>query len=624
MSRADEDPTERGDGLLPGEDLTDLTAAVAPAARRKQVSLSPETTPLPAPMPGDEPGAVRASPGPASPRTASQRVDAALHSHPTQQLPASRALPAADTGDSRMSTSTSPVAALLEDEFERMQLFLKLVIGATLVGALLITIAPGDPFAKMVVYGGCGVVGFGALFLLWYVGAPARYTPERIAVGAMLIGIGAWAGIYYWGLASPAAAIYIYGIYVFAQGANFKLIVAMYLMCAGLHGAFAVAVLTGLTLDRGVVSIEPFELTQQISIIGIVQGLVFLAFITARASRKRTLEAVGRLEKAVRSVSQREAMLAEVRQELDRALKVGGPGRYSEQVVGSFKLGMLIGRGGMGEVYEAVNLRDSSPAAVKLLHPATLSDPHQVQRFLREAEVAAKLVSPGVVQLLEVGTTAGEVPFIAMERLRGFDLAHHLRRQRTLGLPQVVALIQQLAVGLEAARSAGIVHRDLKPHNLFLAERDGQLSWKILDFGVSKLEHNQGTLTQGHVVGTPAYMAPEQARGENVDYRADVYALAAIVYRSVTGHPAFTGKDVPSTLYDVVYKQPTQPSQLAQLPADLDRVLAIGLAKNPAERFQSATEFAQALAAAAAGELPQPLRRRAEDLLGKFPWGVRL
>ena len=157
-----------------------------------------------------------------------------------------------------------------------------------------------------------------------------------------------------------------------------------------------------------------------------------------------------------------------------------------------------------------------------------------------------------------------------------------------------------------------------------MAERDGQLSWKILDFGVSKLEHNQGTLTQGHVVGTPAYMAPEQARGENVDYRADVYALAAIVYRSVTGHPAFTGKDVPSTLYDVVYKQPTQPSQLAQLPADLDRVLAIGLAKNPAERFQSATEFAQALAAAAAGELPQPLRRRAEDLLGKFPWGVRL
>ncbi|MBP9204548.1 MAG: protein kinase [Kofleriaceae bacterium] len=624
MSRADEDPTERGDGLLPGEDLTDLTAAVAPAARRKQASLPPETTPLPAPMPGDEPGAVRASPGPASPRTASQRVDAALHSHPTQQLPASRALPAADTGDSRMSTSTSPVAALLEDEFERMQLFLKLVIGATLVGALLITIAPGDPFAKMVVYGGCAVVGFGALFLLWYVGAPARYTPNRIALGALLIAVGAWAGIYYWGLASPAAAIYIYGIYVFAQGANFRLILAMYLVCAGLHAAFAVAVLTGLTLDRGVVSIESFELTQQISIIGIVQGLIFLAFITARASRKRTLEAVGRLEKAVRSVSQREAMLAEVRQELDRALKVGGPGRYSEQVVGSFKLGMLIGRGGMGEVYEAVNLRDSSPAAVKLLHPATLSDPHQVQRFLREAEVAAKLVSPGVVQVLEVGTTSGEVPFIAMERLRGFDLAHHLRRQRTLGLPQVVALIQQLAIGLEAARAAGIVHRDLKPHNLFLAERDGQLSWKILDFGVSKLEHNQGTLTQGHVVGTPAYMAPEQARGENVDYRADVYALAAIVYRSVTGHPAFTGKDVPSTLYDVVYKQPTQPSQLAQLPADLDRVLAIGLAKNPAERFQSATEFAQALAAAAAGELPQPLRRRAEDLLGKFPWGVRL
>jgi serine/threonine protein kinase len=141
--------------------------------------------------------------------------------------------------------------------------------------------------------------------------------------------------------------------------------------------------------------------------------------------------------------------------------------------VGSYRLGMLIGRGGMGEVYEATSVHDGREAAVKLLHPSTLADPQAVARFVREAEVTAGLDSPHLVAVYEVGLTSGEIPFIAMERLRGKDLAHHLRRVRRLAPSQTVELCREVARGLAVAHAAGVIHRDLKPHNLFLAEKQG-------------------------------------------------------------------------------------------------------------------------------------------------------
>jgi eukaryotic-like serine/threonine-protein kinase len=551
-------------------------------------------------------------------------VGSGVHNQPTQQLPASRGLPPGPEGDTRYSTATSPIEAMRLEEVERTRVFLKFALGIVLAAVIAVWLAGGDRIAQLVVTGGCIVVAITATWMIVAFRYQTGFTTERLTIGAIVIAIGAFGGVYYWGVVSPATALILYGIYFFSFGGSQRSTLGVYLWCASLHAAMATAVGLGWIADRGIIRATDLPWRHELLTHLVVQFLYLCAYLTGRASRKTTLEAVSALEKAVRQVSQREALLAEARQELDRALKVGGPGRYTDQEVGSFRLGMLIGRGGMGEVYEATSVHDGSIAAVKLLTPGTMSDHQHLRRFLREAEAAAKLDSPNVVAVLEVGTTAAEIPFLAMERLRGFDLAHHLRRRRRLALGEVVTLVEQIGAGLEAARVAGVIHRDIKPNNLFLAEKDGVLTWKVLDFGVSKLAGQSGTLTKGHVVGTPGYMAPEQARGEDVDWRADLYALAAIAYRALTGHPPFTGKDVPSTLYDVVYKMPTQPSQLHPLPADIESVLAVGMAKLREARFQSADELAAALMAAARGELDVGLRSKADLMLSKHPWGQRL
>jgi eukaryotic-like serine/threonine-protein kinase len=633
----DDDATAEGYGPVLDGDVIDATTPVARAAKRRLSPSSQVPALAPAPVektetssePPREPTVQLTSPtapgvqelAVLGPRTAPPAET--VHSHPTQQIAVRSVTDAADA--SRLSTAISPMDALRDDEINRMRGFLKLVALACAATVLAIAYTPGDPVAKVAVYAGTAVVGAAALLLVALIRADGSgYTPRLLTIGAVVMATGAAGGIYFWGVASPASALYVYGIYVFSLGGELAVIVLLYMLVAAIHLVLAVLIITGATVDRGIVPIAGYELRQQVGLIFVPQALYFLAFITARANRRSTFDTVTKLEKAVRSVSQREAMLAEVRAELDRALKVGGPGRYTDQIVGSYRLATLIGRGGMGEVYEGVSVHDGREAAVKLLHPSTLADPQQVQRFVRETEVAARISCPNVVSVLEVGTTTGEIPFLAMERLRGFDLAHQLRRHRTLPIAQVVEMVSQIANGLEAARNAGIVHRDLKPHNLFLAERNNAFTWKVLDFGVSKLTSHHGTLTQGHVVGTPGYMAPEQARGDDVDHRADVYSLTAIIYRSLTGHPPFTGKDVPSTLYDVVYKQPTQPSALQQLPSDIDRVIAIGMAKNAGDRFVTADALAAAFTMAARSDLPQELRRRADDLIEKFPWGTRI
>jgi len=281
----------------------------------------------------------------------------------------------------------------------------------------------------------------------------------------------------------------------------------------------------------------------------------------------------------------------------------------------------VLGRGAMGEVYEATHQTTGDTAALKLLRRELLGASHYLERFLREVRIASALDSPHVVRVLGASTPEDPVPFLAMERLHGQSLGELLRSRGTLSQPALLTLVTQLASVLEKARDAGIVHRDIKPHNVYLAEvAGGDSVWKLLDFGVAHVGEGSGTLTQGMVVGTPGYMAPEQAKGEAVDHRADVYALAALVYRCVTGRVPFSGRDAASVLYAVVHRMPERPGSIAVVTPQIEEVLAIGLAKSVDARFQTASELALAFEQADRGELSESLRARARALIRQHPW----
>jgi serine/threonine-protein kinase len=348
----------------------------------------------------------------------------------------------------------------------------------------------------------------------------------------------------------------------------------------------------------------------------------FATYLIARNTRTTTLYAIERHDVVIRSLAQRDALLREARHDLVQAMRVGGVGRFTGEVVGSFRLGPLIGRGAMGEVYEATKLDTHEPAAVKLVHPQLLAERDIVERFLREAKITSSLNVANVVRVLEASPADAPIPYLAMERLRGDDLATFLRDEKRMGMRRLLTMLRQVGVGLDAAHAAGIVHRDLKPRNIFCAKVGNADVWKILDFGVSKLESGEGTLTKGQIVGTPAYMAPEQARALEVGPRADIFALGVIAYRALTGAPPFSGDTSVEILFKVSHAMPARPSSHVKLPEAIDLVLAIALAKDAKDRFASAAELAQALDAASRGRLDDALVHRAHALLADLPWGA--
>jgi len=261
---------------------------------------------------------------------------------------------------------------------------------------------------------------------------------------------------------------------------------------------------------------------------------------------------------------------------------------------------------------------------VKVLHTHSLREPESVQRFLREAKMAAALDTPHVVRILEIGGFEGDLPYIAMERLHGDDLAEILRRDGPMTLRDVLRLLSEVGAGLSATREAGVVHRDVKPRNLFQTRGDGPGKgvWKLLDFGVSKLASADVTHAGDRIIGTPEYMAPEQAAGQPVTHKADLFSLAAVVYRALTGSPAFAGDHLVEVLYRVARTMPLRPSAMTDLGPEVDLVMAIALAKAPSERFETAEQLRDALDAAERGEISDDLAVRARRLLDVLPWGT--
>jgi eukaryotic-like serine/threonine-protein kinase len=447
---------------------------------------------------------------------------------------------------------------------------------------------------------------------------PGRYSDATMVILAVSVMPAGLIGLLYFGIFSGAQLFPTLALYFFSRRERLWSALAIWLAIAAAQGVAAAVIITGVTADPGVFRTP--DLTRAELVVGhaLIQVGSAGAFLLGRHSHRAARAAIERMEQMMMLAAQRDALLQEARQDLER-LRVGGPGRYTDQVLGAYRLGNVLGRGGMGEVYEAAHEATGEPAAVKLLALRELGNPHSVERFHREVQAVSALRSPYVVRVLGASTDGDPVPYLVMERLRGADLAQSLRDSR-MPPDELDELLGQVGAAIEEAWAHGIVHRDLKPQNLFRAEHGDDRVWKVLDFGVAALGDHAGTLTLGHAVGTPAYMAPEQARGERVDHRADVYALAAISYRWLTGRPVCTGPDLHASLYRIVHRMPAQPSVLAGLHPDVDAVLAIGLAKDPAARFDTAAALRGALRDAVAGRLDPALRDRAAALIAAHPW----
>ena len=392
--------------------------------------------------------------------------------------------------------------------------------------------------------------------------------------------------------------------------------------------AQALAVARGVPPDDGLFTMGGVDGRLRAATLVLVPAVTLLAIWQAgkAVTRAAMLDALDHATAAVRDMRAREARLEEATRDLDLLMSGGRAGSYSGLTAGRLRSSGSSSRAARwARSTAATHAASGQEAAVKVLQPSMLADEHLVARFLREGKAASQLGQANVVSLFEVGTLgANGAPYIAMELLRGHDLGWHLRQRGSLPLDEVVSLAEQVGLVLEAARVAGIVHRDLKPQNLFLAQQHGAApAWKILDFGVSRFAGSTGTLTLDQIVGTPGYMSPEQAGGREATHRSDVFSLGAVLYRALTGEPAFSGPDTPQVLYQVVYRNPVRPSSLAPgLPPDVDLVLALALAKDPAERFASALDVAAALRAAFEGHEDPALRVHAQTLLAALPWGT--
>lgn len=516
--------------------------------------------------------------------------------------------------------------ALRKEEIGRLRFFSLAMLGMCCFGYLLIPLIDGHPRAEPAMIATITVAMLGFAYAYWATGSLERYRPGVVGVVAQLQAVSCMGAGYYFGVFSPFTALVAIVVLLYCLGALRRYAVAIYVEVSICYGVLAGLVSVGRIPDYGLVRGDTLDLQQKLLLILAVELIFFLAFVLGQASYEKAESAVRELEEAVRAVTQREALLNEARAELERAAGFGEPGRFTEQVLGSYKLGVVIGRGAMGEIYDAVPVEGGDPVAVKLLHRSAIADAAHVARFVREARIAASIQSPNVVKVLEVGHVDSPLPYFAMELLEGEDLGVILRDKRRLSMRRVRSVVQQIARGLEAAREAGVVHRDLKPHNIFRCRKDADDPvWKILDFGVSKLATDAANLTHGHLVGTPAYMAPEQAvDGGAVDHRADVYALAVVAYRALTGQPAFAGRDIAKVIRDAAEKLPPAPSSLVHLPSEVDLVLAVGMAKRPVDRFARAKDFSRAFDAALAGKIEETLAARAEALLNQLPWGGRV
>jgi len=276
------------------------------------------------------------------------------------------------------------------------------------------------------------------------------------------------------------------------------------------------------------------------------------------------------------------------------------------QVLGDrYEIGGVLGRGGMAEVHRGRDLRLGREVAVKVLRSDLARDPSFQVRFRREAQASASLNHPAIVAVYDTGedrTTTGATPYIVMEYVEGETLRDVIRREGQLTPERAMRFAADVCGALDFSHRNGIVHRDVKPGNVMITP-EGAV--KVMDFGIARaVSDSAATMTStAAVIGTAQYLSPEQARGEGVDARSDVYSVGCMLYELVTGAPPFTGDSPVAVAYQHVREDPRLPSSInPRVPPELDAIVLKSMSKNPANRYQSAAEMRNDLLRALAGQ----------------------
>jgi serine/threonine-protein kinase len=284
-------------------------------------------------------------------------------------------------------------------------------------------------------------------------------------------------------------------------------------------------------------------------------------------------------------------------------------------LAGKYRIEDVLGEGGMGAVYRAVHVGLDQKCAVKSLLPQMMRSEEHVARFTQEAKTLAKLQSEHVARVFDVGETEAGVPYMVLEYLEGCDLGQLVDKRGPLPVEEACDLALQICAGLADVHAAGIIHRDLKPSNVYVVPRgDGTNAAKLLDFGISKFQGSAMMTRTTAIMGSPGYMSPEQMRStKDVDERADIWALGAILYEMLTARPAFVAENAPMLCLKIASDDPDPPRSVrSELPADVEHVVLTCLVKSPDARYGNVGEVARALAPFA----PERMRGYVEKIEG--------
>jgi len=490
---------------------------------------------------------------------------------------------------------------------DRLRLQFAAMFAACIGGAALIALVVSRPIMLVV---GIGSIALAGVVLL--VERARGLEWPWIVVAALSIG-----PAYVLGLHSAYAAVLAVTLFVECsfQATESTLIGRGYTLTAILvsHATTYALVVTGVIPDGAVTPVRHHGLAEGLVVELMVLGVFVVAFMMGRLVQTRYVDLVRRNEAAARGVAAEEALLASARAEIERVLAGYAGGLFTGATIGGYRVEKLLGRGGMGEVYSAQ--RAGQQVALKIIRADRLADATVRKRFAGEADVLKRVESPYVARVLDVGAEEDRLPYLAMELALGISLADQLRGGAKLGLETVPGMVRDVARGLGDCHRAEVVHRDVKPHNLVLTTVAGAPRWKLVDFGIARVA-GAARATTGHViVGTPAYMAPEQLAGHPADPRSDLYSLCLVVFRVLAGRPAFTAARVGNA-----HMRPPDLDGIAELPRDVGHVLRIGLADAPEDRFASASELEAAFEAAFETRLDEAVRARARALRERDPW----